>query len=393
MSIYSAGTVADVVSSVAYQGSATEAGARWLNAYIDPAHGNCDTIPDEDNVYSTPFKSHFTISLDRGFFVNPQITSEVPSRSFTVYLTSFPDYPIAVFGTFYDVNTSGATYAVDRLVYIPDPNLKDVIANKKDVNSLRMMYKGMTCRYTGNAYNNQGVLTSCQYAFTDEYIPLDVDDGKGTVYTYNSLQCHLPSTSSGIAASNKEFYVNRQDMGVYCSNQIMGPRSNYVANHQDYKWMAIAINDGSPATTFPPGWVREYGNRFSDAIKPEGYFPGATYNFNCTWVVNRFDNIEGDQSVLIEHFGGYQAHVGYDSKFVNFQSFKSYLDPNALATASQLTASLPCIWPASYNDFKAVWRRIGSFIGSSSGQSLINSIAAISGRYGGLISAIGGLFS
>ena len=39
-------------------------GAAWLASYIDPAHGNCQTIPDEDNTPSICLQSNFNITID-----------------------------------------------------------------------------------------------------------------------------------------------------------------------------------------------------------------------------------------------------------------------------------------------------------------------------------------
>lgn len=389
MSIYNAGTVADVVGSVAAQGSSTEAGARWLNAYIDPAHGNCDTVPDEDNVYSTPLKSHFTYTLDNNFFATTGFNGTLPAtRSFTVYLTNFPDYPIAVYGTFYSADWPNGQ---NELVFIKDPNLYTTL-NSSGLNELRFMYKGMTLRYAGNHYDDQGVITSAQISNPTNYEKNTMEYQSGFFVNWQSNGFLMPVTSQDIAASNKEFYVNRQDVGVYCSNQLMGQRSKYISSLLPGYMIGGVIGDNN---TVPLGrFVRDEQYRFYAVAQspPNQYWAGSQFALNTTWTVVRYDNIDVNQSILIEHFGGYQCHVSAPSALVNFQSFKSYLDPNALATASQLTASIPCIWPASYNDFKAVWRRIGGFIGSATGQSLVSSIARISGRYGGLISAIGGLF-
>lgn len=389
MSIYNAGTVADVVGSVAAQGSSTEAGARWLNAYIDPAHGNCDTVPDEDNVYSTPLKSHFTYTLDNNFFATAGYNGALPAtRSFTVYLTNFPDYPIAVYGTFY---SNDWTQGQNQLVFIKDPNLFNTL-HSSGLNELRFMYKGMTLRYAGNHFNDQGVITSAQISNPTVYQDKTNEYQSGFFVNWQTNGFRMPVTSSDIAASNKEFYVNRQDVGVYCSNQLMGSRSQYISSLLPGYMIGGVVGDDN---TVPLGrFVRDEQYRFysSTPTTPNQYWAGSLFGLNTTWTVIRYDNIDINQSILIEHFGGYQCHVSTPSALVNFQSFKSYLDPNALATASQLTASIPCIWPASYNDFKAVWRRIGGFIGSATGQSLVSSIARVSGRYGGLISAIGGLF-
>lgn len=387
--IVTAGNVGAVVEPFAAEAASTPEGARWLNAYIDPAHGNCDTYPDEDNVYSTPLKSHFTFTIDSSFFTNLANTSSLPStRSFTVYLTNYPDYPIAVYGTFY---TSDYTSGQNRLIFIKDPNLYSVFnSSNSGILESRMMYKGCTLRYTGNDFNNQGVVTTAQFAMPTNYrdVASEFESGITTVWKTNDAK--VPVTSTDIAASNKEFYVNRQDTGVYTSNQIMGARSNYIGNNFGRYFFGGVYGDDN---TVPFGRaIRPNNYRFSNAATYDTFYEGSVFAYNATWSVMRFDNLDVNQSILIEHFGGYQCHVAANSNLVNFQSFKSYLDPNALAVASQLTASLPMIWPASYNDFRMVWRKISRYLGSTSGQNLVNTIAGISGRYGGLIKAIGGLF-
>lgn len=389
--IVSAGNVGAVVEPFAAQAASTPEGARWLNAYIDPAHGNCDTIPDEDNIYSTPIKSHFTFSLDSSFFNADGVTTGNGTRSFTLFLTNMPDFPLAVYGYF----RTAANVGESHLVFIRDPNVTDVIQNN-GISAARMMYKGCTVRYTGNDFNNQGTLTASQYAVGDEFVPETIELTSGGSTFTRTLQVntsYMPISSSDMASANKEFYVNRQEIGCYMTNQIMGARSNYITNaNKRYIYQYVVGNNAS--ITLNQGFVREVESRF-DAVRPDDYgmyWQGTRFPFNATWGVMRFDNIDFNQSILIEHFGGYQCHVNPGSDFTNFQSFKSYLDPNALAVASQLTASLPMIWPASYNDFRQVWRKISRFLGSSSGQGLINTIAGVSGRYGGLIKAIGGLF-
>lgn len=384
--ITSVGNVGAAVEPFAAQAASTPEGARWLNAYIDPAHGNCDTIPDEDNIYSIAVKSHFTYTLDNTFFAANGLTTGQGNRSFTVYLTNIPEYPIAVYGYFYETETSGST----KLVYIRDPNVYPMMSNN-GINSCRMMYKGCTLRYTGNQYNNQGVLTCCQFAPSQKWDLQVVPDINTTSQNFLLNYSVFPLTSSDIASSNKEFYVNRQDDGVYMSNQIMGARSEYVDGSYMRLMGGIYSHEANTSGGYGSGVTIEE-NRF-DRLQPDrANYPGFRFSFNATWGVMRFDNIDRNQSILIEHFGGYQCHTKAGSEFTNFQTYKSYLDPNALAVASQLTASLPMIWPASYNDFRQVWRKISRFLGSSSGQSLINTIAGVSGRYGGLIKAIGGLF-
>lgn len=383
--ITSVGNVGAVVEPFAVQSASTPEGARWLNAYIDPAHGNCDTYPDEDNMYSTPLKSHFTYTIDNSFFVSSDWTGtpNIATRSFTVYLTNFPEYPIAVFGTFFTGNWQNGQ---EELIYIRDPNVYSPLGSCV---SARMMYKGMTLRYVGNEFNNQGVVTAAQFAYTNKYT--DQMDPGGTHY-YSQNDDNPPLTATDIAKSNKEFYVSRMDQGLYCSNQISGARSEYSSVGNNY--YPGGIYNKTDLTAPYARFVRPDQYRFYSNL-PEGqsaYFYGTRFSFNSSWTVVRFDNIDINQPILIEHFGGYQCHVGVGSQLVNFQSFKSYLDPSALAVASQLTSSLPMIWPASYNDFRQVWRKISRFLGSSTGQSLVNTIASVSGRYGGLISAIGGLF-
>lgn len=386
-SITTAGNVGAVVDPFAQQAASTPEGARWLNAYIDPAHGNCDTIPDEDNIYSIAVKSHFTYTLDNTFFAPNGITSGQGNRSFTVYLTNIPEYPIAVYGYFYETADNGTA----KLVYIRDPNVSPMLSND-GINSCRMMYKGCTLRYTGNQYNNQGVLTCCQFAPSQKWDLNSVKDNKDKLQNFLINYSVFPLTSSDIASSNKEFYVNRQEDGVYMSNQIMGARSEYVDG--SFRRLMGGIYGHVPNTSGGYGsGVTDEDHRFDRLTSDIANYSGFRFSFNATWGVMRFDNIDRNQSILIEHFGGYQCHTNAGSDFTNFQTFKSYLDPNALAVASQLTASLPMIWPASYNDFRQVWSKITRYLGSARGQNLINTIASVSGAYGGLVRAIGGIFT
>ena len=80
MSVYSdvvaVGNVGAVVSNVASQACESQAGSQWLSSYIDPAHGNCATVPDEDNTYSFAVQSKFLTQIDSSFFFQPTLSAD-----------------------------------------------------------------------------------------------------------------------------------------------------------------------------------------------------------------------------------------------------------------------------------------------------------------------------
>ena len=106
----------------------TRAGAAWLASYIDPAHGNCTTIPDEDCIPSIALQTNWSFCINKDFFVEDGYTGDLPSSfTFSIYGTPLPQYPIMVIGYFYCKGTSVHSNSVNlKYVLVPDNNFGNI---------------------------------------------------------------------------------------------------------------------------------------------------------------------------------------------------------------------------------------------------------------------------
>lgn len=377
-SILSTGKVGPPVAEFAKQACSTQKGAEWLTSYLDPAHGSCECYPDEDNNYSFALQSKFNFTIGyNDLFYNPSGTLTAPDTvDLTIYGTPFADYPICIKTT---VNNGGNQN--DCWLFVEDSSFR---SNLSKITEFRPLYKGFTCSYAGNMYNNEGVMTVSQYNY-DPVLATEINvstSGDSTTavpgnsyWRLNAASC-LPVSANDIARCNRDYVSYRQDQGCYCSQKLTGSRSEYR----------------SPAES-PVSW----GKTTNDKIYKYGHQVGATAEdsidaiccCNLSWVVCNISGLNIQQTLNISVFGGYQCHFSYNSGMNVFQTNKSYLDLAAIEAASQLSASIPCIYPSSYNDFKAVWSKIKNFFGSKGGRQLVDTIALFAGQYGGLVTAAG----
>lgn len=369
-SILGTGKVGPPVAEFAKQACSTEKGAEWLTSYLDPAHGSCDTYPDEDNNYSFALQSKFNFTIGYSDFVseNYKGTSLPENITFTIYATPFADMPLCIYGAFYPANATAAVY---KYVFVVDSSFQ---TQSSKLTEFRAMYKGFTCTYSGNMYNNEGVMTVSQYMLTPELIN-DPDSG----YNYWNLDAfnELPKTSGDIARCNRDYLSYRQDQGCYCSQKIAGSRSEYHRRTKGQTYWGAGSDE--VCTT--------WGNQLTSQTATSSV---STYYYsNLSWIVCNISGLNINQSLNLSVYGGYQCHFSYSSGMNVFQTNKSYLDMAAIEASSQLSASIPCIYPSSYNDFKSVWRKIKNFFGSQHGRLLVDTISTIAGPYGGLISAAG----
>lgn len=372
-SVRAAGSVGAVVNGVAASVCETLDGGRWLSSYIDPAHGNCLTIPDEDNTYSFAIQSKFLASIDASLFVMPGYpVDKLPSSfNFCIYLTSSPLYPVILRGTQYIFKGSGADLSVSTRVayiYIQDDN---IVSRGDFMSQIRTMYKGATITYTGNEYNNQGFVVSAPYC------PPVTGFKNGSAF-YDGVDLNMvPASVEGITGSNRDYAALTTRDGVYGCQKFIGARAEYMdynANSGPYIGHELSAN---PSDLY--SWANPFG------------VGGARLNCgalcNTDWVCVAVTNLQREQSMLIKWYGGYQCHLKMNSGAVAFQTNKSYLDMGAILNASKLNAVLPSVYPSSYNAFRDIWNKIRGFLKSSGGRNLVNAVSEVAGPFGGFIDA------
>lgn len=344
----------------------TEDGLRWLTSYIDPAHGNCSTVPDEDNLPSIALQTNFNFTIDKDFFVQNGYTGDVPNLDFVVFGTPFPQYPIAVYGMYYYMAASAAT-SVYKLVLIPDDNLNNFIGTS-NITAIRGMYKGFTATYTGNEYNNEGsIVTSYVVPETQERVQASSGEGDAG-YTQIAVNATgLPLNSNDVSNSYLGFQNFRVPDGVYMVQQYNGQRSQYYS-FQD------TVMDMSGLSNISANVVA-YADRFNSSK------PSATIDWftNWNWTCAAFENMNVDQSVLLRIYAGWQAHYTFDSGFSILETHKSYLDMSAVIMASRINSMVPSMYPASYNDLRKVWGKIKSVLSSKAIKKAVEAAGNIAG--------------
>lgn len=374
-SVRAAGSVGAVVNSVAASVCETLDGGRWLSSYIDPAHGNCLTIPDEDNTYSFAIQSKFLASIDSSLFVQPGYPADqLPSSfNFALYLTSSPLFPIVLRGTQYIYKSASGTTTTSTqevFLYIRDENID---ARDNFISQIRTMYKGATLSYTGNEYNNQGFVVSAPYCPPVTGFTVASDTFEGI-----NLR-NVPSSVEGITGSNRDYAALTTRDGVYGCQKFIGARSEYV-NFDSKAGPYIGESSTSASPAKFKAWRYPFAGSGADKLVTGGLS-------NIDWVCISVNNLQRDQSMLLKWYGGYQCHLNMNSGAVAFQTNKSYLDMGAILNASKLNAVLPSVYPSSYNAFRDIWNKIRGFLKSSGGRNLVNAVSEVAGPFGGFIDA------
>ena len=362
----------------------TPEGTRWLASYIDPAHGSCQTIPDEDNTPSICLQSNFNFTIDKDFFVSPDYTGDVPDDlDFSVYLTPFPDFPIMVVGYFFFMSAS-SPIRKQRAVYVPDANTTAFISGgKAGVSELRCMYKGCTMHYTGNQYNNEGSITAASVVIPHEdvaYSSTGASDSIGHLWKTSML----PVGPDNISNASQGFSNYALPGGIYMVQQFTGTRSLYVCSDES-KLEDIKGYGGIPISY---DGMCSYLNRF--VAEPDRTL--IQWSCNLNWVCCAVESMNIAQSLLFRVYGGWQCHYSYESGFSILETHKSFLDPRAIALASQINAGVPSVYPASYNDFRKVWRSVYSFLGSKNVKKIVNAVGSLGGGFGTAASIYNQLF-
>ena len=363
----------------------TPDGARWLASYIDPAHGNCQTIPDEDNTPSICLQSNFNFTIDRDFFVSPDYEGDTPpDLDFSVYLTPFPDFPVMVIGWFYYMNSTTAMRQ-QRAVYVSDANTTAFISGgKAGVAELRCMYKGCTMHYTGNQYNNEGSMTAAPVV-----IPFE-DVATSTAGTSESIEklwrtSMLPVGADNISNAAQGFSNYALPNGIYMVQQYTGTRALYTC--EDNAHLEDIKGYGQQTITWDQ--MFSYDNRFK--VEPDRI--AIQWSCNLNWVCLAVESMNIAQSLLFRVYAGWQCHYSYESGFSVLETHKSYLDMKAIQLASQINAGLPAVYPASYNDFRKVWRSVRSFLSSKQMKAAVNAIGGLGGGFGTAAAIYNQLFS
>lgn len=391
MSVESYGTMENYLQTDVLSSVDTAAGAAWLASYIDPAHGGCDTYPDEDNHPSIAIKSNFTISIDSTFFVSSDYGGTVPSSfSFTVYGTSVPEWPIMVVGLYYWRTPSGIDASGYRGVLIPDSQLYNFAGGTNGtfagISELRAMYKGFTMTYTGNQYNNEGTIVAAPVTISNI---LSEKSGAAVGNFVMVRTSELPFGSDNISNSNLLFRSLNLWDGGYFVQQITGTRSEYVTRN------TIEF-DTLDANGVEVGWSASYTGFCSYANRFREYTttpPSILFNCNLNWMCASVNNMNAQQSLLLRVYAGYQCHYIYTSGYSVIQNNKSFLDMSALILASQINSRVLSVYPSSFNRFKKVWNYVKGIIRTPLVRSALRGMSAVNPLFGAVNTLIGTLCS
>lgn len=375
------------VNSVAAAVSTSDIGAQWLSSYIDPAHGQCYVFPDEDTNYSCAIRTKNIQAINQSTFVASNYKGTVPEIfNFVIFSLPSPDVPIAIYGTFY-WNDGTNDHSEERVVFIEDPQWKGFVP---EIQQARLLYKGFTLSYTGNAFQNQGFISASTY--TPVYGQGKVYNGSGTGLEISGkflVADYLPTNSRQVSLMNRDFEVFATADGVYGVNKYCGARSEYVDVETGDDFMSVFGFVQEPATiegnTMRAAPCYKYEDRFSKSVM--GYY----YNFDClcNWnvVAAAVDGMSSSQSLLLKFYQGSQIHFKPSSSLVSMQTYKGFLDNAAITAASQLNSNLACVYPSNYNDFRMIWGKIRGFLKSNNGRNLVSAISAAVGPYGSFINA------
>ena len=365
-------SVAAVVNSTVRDSCETVDGARWLASYIDPAHGNCQTVPDEDNNPSICLRSNFNVTIDKDFFVAPNISDGPTDLDFSIFLTPWPEYPLMVIGTFYYMSSSNPTKS-ERCVLIPDANVLAFMSGgaQAGVSEVRAMYKGATMHYTGNQYNNEGSITAASVVIAHEDVANSTSGAAGSISRLWKTG-HLPVGPDNISNASQQFSNIALPNGIYLVQQYTGTRSEYAGPLTN-------TLDPIPAYVGTINWnsVFDYDNRFSASSVAPVINWGCNLNFVCAAI----DSMNAAQSVLLRVYAGWQCHYTYQSGYTVLETHKSYLDMPAITLASQINSGLTSIYPASYNDFRKVWNHVYGFLTSKRAHRVVDAIGTLGGAW------------
>lgn len=375
------------VNSVASAVCSSDIGAQWLSSYIDPAHGQCYVFPDEDTNYSCAIRTKNIQAINASTFVSSNYKGNVPDIfNFVIFSLPSPDVPIAIYGTFY-FNNGSADVSEERLVFITDPQWKGFVP---EIQQARLLYKGFTLSYTGNAFQNQGFISASTY--TPVYGSGKVYNGSGAGLEISGkylIANYLPINSRQVSLMNRDFEVFATADGVYGVNKYCGARSEYVDVETGDDFMSligfIPMDGTTEGTTMRSVPCYKYEDRFSKSVF--GYY----YSFDClcNWnvVAAAVDGMSSTQSLLLKFYQGSQVHFKPSSSLVSMQTYKGFLDNAAITAASQLNSNLACVYPSNYNDFRMIWGKIRGFLKSNNGRNLVSAISAAVGPYGSFINA------
>ena len=363
----------------------TPDGARWLASYIDPAHGDCQTVPDEDNTPSLCVRSNFNFTIDKDFFVSPDYSgNDIPDNlDFSVYLTPFPDFPVMVIGYFYFMDSSSPVRK-QKACLIPDANVTAFVSSSTgNVSEIRCMYKGCTMHYTGNQYNNEGSLTAAAVVIPSEDVATSTTGASDSISKLWRTSM-LPVGPDNISNASQLFSNYSLPGGIYMVQQYTGTRSLYATSDQ----CTLEDINGYGGVALTPAARCTYLNRFKAAQDNTAIM----WSCNLNWVCCAIDSMNSAQSLLFRVYAGWQCHYSYESGYSILETHKSFLDPRAIALASQINAGVPSVYPAAYNDFRRVWSRVYSFLGSKAMKKAVSAVGELGGGFATVSSIYNALF-
>ena len=374
--IYSAGRVGTWLDTVVQDMADTDDGRTWLKSYIDPAHGECFTVPDEDNNPSIALRTNFTQSIDYDFFVQPGYEGPTPANlTFAVIATPWPEYPIAIYGTYYlmSQDSTPKPIASTRIVLISDQNFASFRSNNQ-LTELRGMYKGCTITYSGNEYNNEGTVT-CVSTVAGRRTPIELSSNYVELYTADSVPYNQLTASN----ASRDFKLFRIREGAYMVQKYCGQRSEYKAVGA-YGITSIGSVSWTRIAAEPYNGFFFYADRFS--IPTNGSSLAINFDSNFNWCIAAISNLNTDQSLQLRSYQGWQCHFNIISGYNIIQTMKSYLDITAITNASKINSQVDSLYPASFNDFKRVWNNILRTLRSPKAKLFYSSVGDLLGPQG-----------
>lgn len=380
------------VNEVARSSTSSLIGSQWLSSYIDPAHGNAYVFPDEDTTYSAAIRTKNIQAINKAFFVSSDYTGPTPDiLNFMVFSMPSPDSPIVVAGDFYYMKDK-TTVKERRCVVLSDVQYTGYI---DEILQSRLIYKGFTLSYTGNAFDNQGFMSASTYNPSFGVGALNQQVNVENTANQTFLDCqYLPMSSRQVANMNRDFEIFATSEGVYGVHKFNGSRSEYTNVGDNEGKFFFGCEVGASTGLAGYRW-RSYADRFmpptnmDEKVSPYSMKVECLNNWNVVCVA--VDGMSANQSLLLKYYQGSQVHFKPNSSLVAMQTYKGFLDNAALTAASQLNSTLSCVYPSSYNDFRAIWSKIRNFLKSSNGRNLVGAITSAVGPYGSLINAAYGL--
>lgn len=194
----------------------------------------------------------------------------------------------------------------------------------------------------------------------------------------------LPVGPDNISNASQSFANYSLPGGIYMVQQYTGTRSLYACADK------CTLEDirGYSGVSIGPALRCTYLNRF----KADQDNTAIQWSCNLNWVCCAVDSMNTAQSLLFRVYAGWQCHYSYESGYSILETHKSFLDPRAIALASQINAGVPSVYPAAYNDFRKVWSRVYNFLGSKAMKKAVSAVGELGGGFATVSSIYNALF-